>query len=151
MVVSGVPTENEGQHVFEIAEISLEIREVPKVAILSPFSIKTVIRYRLDRDELCRRALSFIQSPHENWVPCWTHRSWGHWNSIPQILPFRGHSRLPFRCIWWVTILGKLCLPNAVELSSEPNSNQWSYSEHFDEVGRIFFGSKGDGPCKGER
>ncbi|PAV65401.1 hypothetical protein WR25_19319 [Diploscapter pachys] len=27
MVVSGVPTENEGQHVFEIAEISLEIRE----------------------------------------------------------------------------------------------------------------------------
>jgi hypothetical protein len=28
MVVSGVPQENEGRHVFEIAEVSLELRLV---------------------------------------------------------------------------------------------------------------------------
>lgn len=34
MVASGVPHENEGRHIFEVAEISLEIREISYIYVL---------------------------------------------------------------------------------------------------------------------
>ncbi|UMM10226.1 hypothetical protein L5515_000098 [Caenorhabditis briggsae] len=45
MVASGVPEENDGQHIFEIAEIALEIREVAAVYVL-PHDPKYILRIR---------------------------------------------------------------------------------------------------------
>ncbi|PIC52672.1 hypothetical protein B9Z55_000268 [Caenorhabditis nigoni] len=45
MVASGVPEENGGQHIFEIAEISLEIREVAAVYVL-PHDPNYILRIR---------------------------------------------------------------------------------------------------------